>query len=282
MHTMEVRIPDVIPSCVVFLCIKGDSGEAKFHGTAFYVGVKSESATDGHGWGYLVTARHNVERALEHHGELFARVNLVGEGSQLYKLPRSWSFPDDDASDVAMIRVPPLEQADLSPISDSLFATRQRVRDFNIGLGDEVVVTGLFTQHAGRQRNVPFVRSGIIAAMPDEPLQDQRSGLDYHGYLVELRSFGGLSGSPIFVRLDPRQAYGEVAHGTRYYLLGLMRGHWEYRGGPVAFSDDDSAALNMGVGIVTPVDDLCEILFSAEEEQWRRRADRRLKEQKTD
>lgn len=271
-----MRIPDVIPSCVVFLCVESRDGGLKFCGTAFYVAVRSESAPSEGGWGYLVTARHNVERALDNYGGLLARVNLRGGGSEILELPKSWMLPDSDASDVAIIRVPSRETSELYPVANSLFVTPQLLSERNIGLGDEIIVTGLFTQHAGRQRNIPFVRSGIIAAMPDEPLQDQRSGLDYFAYLVEMRSFGGLSGSPVFVRLDSTRAYGGVMEGTRYYLLGLMRGHWETYTGPIQFPEDDSDALNMGIGIVTPVADISTILFSDEEVKWRRREDRRL------
>jgi hypothetical protein len=101
-----VRIPDVIPSCVVFLCVESRDSGLKFRGTAFHVAVRSESAPSERGWGYLVTARHNVERALENYGELLARVNLKGGGSEILELPKSWILPDNDASDVAIIRIP--------------------------------------------------------------------------------------------------------------------------------------------------------------------------------
>jgi hypothetical protein len=96
--------------------------------------------------------------------------------------------------------------------------------------------------------------------------------LGYLGYLVEMRSFGGLSGSPVFVRIDPDRPYGGVPEGKRYYLLGVLRGHWNYDG-PVQFPADESDPVNMGIAIVTPIADVLAILFSDEEVRWRRRQD---------
>ena len=83
-----------------------------------------------------------------------------------------------------------------------MFADDVQIRSLNVGIGDELITVGLFTQRHGAQKKIPIVRSGIIAAMPDEPFEDQNTGKPYHAYLVEARSIGGLSGSPVFVSLD--------------------------------------------------------------------------------
>ncbi len=48
---------------------------------------------------------------------------------------------------------------------------------------------------------MPIVRHGAIAAMPGEPLYDRKTGLSFRGYLLEVRSTGGLSGSPVVAYL---------------------------------------------------------------------------------
>ena len=49
-------------------------------------------------------------------------------------------------------------------------------------------------------------------------------------YLIEARSIGGLSGSPVFIPMPPfQQINGEVTQGSGslFYLLGLMHGHFD-------------------------------------------------------
>lgn len=271
----SMRVPDVIPDCVVFLCVKEEDGRVSYRGTAFQVAVRSEAAPEDRGWSYLVTARHNVFDSLDQYRQLYARLNAISGDAQLVELPRKWWMcPDDDASDVAVLRFPPSEdESTLAPIPNTMFATKDVVQAQKIGIGEDVIVTGLFSEVAGRHRNLPVVRAGIIAAMPEEPLQDLRSGLDYRAYMVELRSFGGLSGSPVFVRLDPNRAYGVGGNMTRYYLLGLIRGHWDSYG-PVKFPDNEIETMNLGMGIVTPIDEVCRVLFQSSEVHWRRQRER--------
>jgi hypothetical protein len=72
-------------------------------------------------------------------------------------------------------------------------------------------------QRAGSTRNIPIVRTGVIAAMPaiDEPFV--RKGEEYHAYLAEMRSIGGLSGSPVFVFLDrTRTVDARIPEGHDY------------------------------------------------------------------
>lgn len=71
-----------------------------------------------------------------------------------------------------------------------------------IGIGDEVLMVGLFTKRYGYRKNIPIVRGGIISAMPEEPIEDQETGNLYDAYLIEIRSIGGLSGSPVIVFKD--------------------------------------------------------------------------------
>ena len=58
---------------------------------------------------------------------------------------------------------------------------------------------GLFTKYFGRSNLIPIVRTGNIAMMPKEKVPLGSFGLT-DAYLIEGRSIGGLSGSPIFCR----------------------------------------------------------------------------------
>jgi hypothetical protein len=260
-----MRVPDVIPECIAFLCIEED-GRYIYGGTAFYVGVRWEESPDERGFGYLITARHNVHRAFERHGNLFVRVNLRTGGADLIELPplSDWLISDDDAVDVAALRFQLPTPFELYPVTNRMFADEEVIAREKIGIGEEVVVVGLFKYRHGSQRNLPIVRSGIVAAMPEEPLDDQDSGLQYEAYLVELRSIGGLSGSPVFVRLDPDRAYSQ-SRQTRYYLLGVIRGHWDASFAESTNFGEEGGQINAGVAIVTPVADISRILYRDDE-----------------
>ena len=88
-------------------------------------------------------------------------------------------------------------------------------------------------------------------------------------YLAEVRSIGGLSGSPVFVNL----AIGRNANGTydkrgTMPLLGLIRGHFSLPRKPSKheFTDDelDLKRVNSGISMVTPVSFVADILNSEE------------------
>ncbi len=139
------------------------------------------------------------------------------------------------------------------------------------------MIAGLFTEHYGNQQNLPIVRSGIIAAMPTEPLEDTTTGLEYYAYLAEVRSIGGLSGSPVFVFLGPARTYQKkVTLSRKVYLLGLVRGHWDikHHRQPLDFGMDELQEVNMGIATITPFQDALEIINSEELVKARRHFDK--------
>src|SRR6185295_16646813 len=100
---------------------------------------------------------------------------------------------------------------------------------------DDIYVVGLFAYRKGRHKNIPIVRSGIVAANPEgELIWDEDQGLWYTAYLIEVRSIGGLSGSPVFVSVSRERAQDAKMFldtwppdSTRVlFLIGLVRSHW--------------------------------------------------------
>ena len=74
-------------------------------------------------------------------------------------------------------------------------------------------------------------------------------------YLIESRSIGGLSGSPVFA----------VDHkNRRVLLLGLIQGHYDVKDEILidsAVSDSSiPAGINTGIAIITPATKLLEIV----------------------
>jgi len=96
------------------------------------------------------------------------------------------------------------------------------------GVGDEVVTVGLYTSHYGVDKNIPVVRVGNIAALPDEPVLTSSGYV--RAYLIETRSIAGLSGSPVFANLSavrPRDdgVWVQPSYAGGVILLGVMLGY---------------------------------------------------------
>jgi hypothetical protein len=196
----RLRVPDSLKTCICFLCVRksaGDDSAYSYGGTGFFVSVPSELSPDlSHG--YVLTARHNIEKA-QQAGDLFLRINSKDGPVRYVKVSGEWLYPENEAADVAVLKIPDVRGTEATALPLEMFVTDQVIKQRGIGIGDDLFITGLFTQHYGTQRNLPILRTGIIAAMPDEPLRDVNSGLEYKAYLAEVRSIGGLSGSPVFV-----------------------------------------------------------------------------------
>jgi hypothetical protein len=153
---------------------------------------------------------------------------------------------------------------------------------WDIGVGDDVIFPGLFVHHGGTSRNLPIIRTGTIALMSDEVVTKEAGPIT--AYLIEARSIGGHSGSPVFVNmLAPRHYRAKSpgplpAPGERrdYYLLGQIRGHLRARdSGEYATSTHPSEDLwvNSGIAMVTPAQDIWDTLSQHDleterESQW--------------
>jgi hypothetical protein len=265
-----MRIPDNLLDLPVFLCVDDPGEGLKPMGTAFFLGLRGKPPS-----GYLVTARHCVEKARSY-GQLYARLNKVGGGIATIKLENPWFFGDNDADDVAVASFPLVEAYaagfDGWPMEIPVWClTEEKTKKEEVGVGDEVIAVGLFTHRDGKHQNRPIVRSGIIAAMPDEPLDGSRG--EYDAYLVEIRSIGGLSGSPVFLMLPPGRVrpnkgsgWGFEMHRREFFLMGLVRGHWDKNTPEYAdMIGDDVPQLNTGVAIVTPIHKAVEVIMNKEE-----------------
>jgi hypothetical protein len=251
---------------VVFLAVY-DGNKHIYAGTAFVVSVPSEVHQS---WAdtYLVTAAHCVRKARECGSNLFVRVNRPASSAKIAELDNNlWIKPDDEyAHDAAIVPVV-IDRTifRLKSIRVEMLLDRQMMKQKAIGPGDDAYVVGLFAPQPGGDRNIPVVRSGILSsvASDDAPLFDPKTGARFVPHLVEVRSIGGLSGSPVFIRHGPFQYKPDVtgpvsgSEGTydlgnqvNLYLLGLIRGH-----------SMESDVLNSGIAHVTPAETICDLLY---------------------
>jgi len=245
-----------------------------FKGTAFFVGVPSESI-EGLDYVYLVTAKH-VAKRLEGK-EFLVRINTRAGGSAILKGQgtRWWYHPTDESVDVGLITFSPPPEFEYMRIQTSSFLSDEIIRKKSIGPGDEVFITGLFAQLSGLQRNLPIVRMGNIAMIPGESVPTSIG--DIEAYLVEARSIGGLSGSPAFVRETVYEGIGS------FYLLGLMHGHWDI---PAKNRSDigdvySKGTVNMGIAIVVPAKKILEVLNQPQLVESRRMDDEQMRKERT-
>lgn len=275
-------MPDRTLNTVVFIGLTANPTRADeetrewFVGTAFFVSYPSTKRPDI-AFAYLVTANHVAD---EVEGKDFWILSNTHEGTALKLVAagaRWWRHPQGRAVDVAVLPMRPDDRHDWVGVPPSRMLTRERMRSFGVGIGDEVAILGLFGQFAGRTKITPIVRTGNIAMLPDEKIQTRDLGL-IDAYLVEVRSFGGLSGSAVFVsetitlnvdtppgREPPAEAGIYPFSGTgNFFLLGLVHGHWqvaeEDANANTFRSPAGSPGINLGIAIIVPAEKILETL----------------------
>jgi hypothetical protein len=258
-------IRDAVRKCVMFLGYRMASGETRLAGTAFLVG---RELPDGTSFAYLVTAKHVIS-GIQSLGlpDVLVRLNMTGGDARWFATRvGEWVVnPSDPSVDLAVLpRVSlPIDVDHLKYPTDR-FLTADIVAAERVGVGTDVFLTGLFVKHAGSSRSVPIVRSGTVAAMPGEPVPTSLGSTE--AYLIEARSLGGLSGSPVFANLGTVRVVNgtiQVANDPVVYLLGVVHGHFDMRdqggdGEPLDWAARER--INMGIAVVTPVERLAELL----------------------
>ena len=222
----SMRVTDGVRKTVVFVGVAHDSGFEPY-GTAFIMINRDGDV----GYQTIVTAKHVIE-TIKAHGKKFIhlRVNTYDNGPRILTSSiDEWLDHPDRGVDVSVCpSVIDREQFDiLNLLTDGPGIMNDMIiAEKNIGIGNEIFVAGMFIQRIGEGKNIPIVRHGTIAAMPEEKIE---TAYGYHdAYLVELRSLGGLSGSPVFVQIPPvNHVNGKVefAQGHVEYLIGMLLGH---------------------------------------------------------
>jgi len=195
---INMRVPDQVQKCVLFVGLP-EMPEPEYRGTAFIVTVPG---TQSNHFAFMVTARHVAEHLQK--SEFYIRANKR-DGTTVALKGRAtdpWWFHPTEREDVdaAVTLFSPLElaQLDVDHIPLAMFADQATIERNNLGIGDEVFITGLFTKITETTRNIPIVRTGTVAMIPGEKIPWRNRFID--AYLIEARSIGGLSGSPVFIR----------------------------------------------------------------------------------
>lgn len=268
---------------VAFLCLADPEVAWRPVGSGFFVAMP---VTETKGVLYVVTARHVVENARPL-GSLHLRLNKRNHNETSYEaiVPDAWHVSQE--TDIAIARVPPqlVRDFDIQWFRESQFATSEVVAKQQVGPGDEVFFSGLFTSFPGIKRAEPVIRFGTISMMPNEPVPIEnadKSKSHVEAFLVEARSWGGQSGSPAFVYFPPTRHPGflelpsiqeggagglDIPDSVMPQLLGIVSGHFNLEA-DVAFTEDIGAQanvpINTGIAIVIPSQKILDLLMEEE------------------
>jgi len=279
-----VQVPHELRKCVCF--VGGQRGQLRGVGAAFFVGdplgVHDAAAV------YLVTAKHCVQ-PFDHqeYGPFrttWLRVNMRHAGSMHLEIPpEMWVC--HETADVAVLPLAlNMNTFDYLCYPVRNGATAEFIKRHSVTPGEDVFITGLLISHPGKSRVLPIVRVGNIAAFPGDPI-NLLTGQD-SAYLVEVRSLGGLSGSPAFVHLlpipagdksDVRTAAGGIGTAGRTFLMGLVHGFF-----PTTENDPNEIGgwaqepLNTGISVVVPLERVLDIIDSPAFVEQREAAKTRL------
>lgn len=175
------------------------------------------------------------------------RVNWGETGTRIIECdPTEWVWSDTD--DLAALDVTDMILADdgrsvwggeLSSNNQWSFVTKDLASHHIVGIGDQTVMLGLFTDHARGARNVPVGRFGNLAALPDDTMPvslGSRDDLARPAFLNDMRSRSGFSGSPVWIFKTPYDDMNEIGIGgvmqvarrpsAFLKLLGVHRGQF--------------------------------------------------------
>ena len=262
-------IPDELQKNVAFVGFR-HSGKTDWRGTAFIVGTPSSDQSNA--YHYVVTAKHIIVQIQMYAKDqkVLLRINHVDGLVQEYETNVSdWAFHASNLEvDVAIAPV------SLGPLIDlkawPLEVSRNAGVPEWVRVGTEIFYPGLFARHSGKTRNLPVVRTGTIASLPVEPIFVQSLLAEIEAYLIESRSIGGLSGSPVFAyRSTPT---GRYAVNYEVFWIGLIHGHFDAtgEGSETGELSRRTERLNMGLAIVVPAASVLEVVDQSKFRELRR------------
>ena len=285
---VDMRVPEEVLKNVVFIGAQ-DGAVTKYIGTGFFVLFRESEAGLRFQFTYLVTAGHVADDV---DGIPFTiRINKRGGGLAVVDVNESGDFkwyrhPKGEVVDIAVCPWNiPSREFDAKTLDTIYLLTPELAKETGIGVGDEVLMVGLFSKITTEEGNIPIVRIGNLAMIPSGSVVPTDRG-DMEAYLIEAKSFGGLSGSPVYIRQTAEIAAGVFKWGTNvpaiiqgytnvFHLLGVAHGHWNVD--PAKINQPDlehvKEGINAGLAIVAPAHHILDILLHDEElKQMREKA----------
>ncbi|MEQ1850879.1 MAG: hypothetical protein ABMA01_04715 [Chthoniobacteraceae bacterium] len=241
--------------CVVFIGVfHPDDGTYTICGSGFAYGHDLGNGTADPC--YVVTAKHVIDQIRGRGADrVWFRVNT--KDGQARWIPTEyplWRFPIDKTVDAAACPAAFEKSDEISVFPDSWSLPKARPDGGSLLLGDDMFLAGFFSRHYGNDRNVPIVRVGSLACTTIEEIQTKAFGKT-KGYLIECRSIGGLSGSPVFLNPGGKFVGNSIVFGGRPLLIGLIHGHFDDELSRDVSDDSVNGGrqVNVGIAVVTPI-----------------------------
>jgi hypothetical protein len=308
----DMQIDDRIRKCVAFLG-KADGDYFYASGTGFFATLRINNYV----FQYFLTARHIVWPGrimgfspTPPDNEISIRINRKANKPKIIHTKLSeWIFHDDiknfdicayrfsedehdpdsdlDSGAIRLQGMSLIRKEEVTDPMEYLLEYGMGAQDYGLSLGDHVFLVGAFVKRVGTHNNIPIVRMGNIAAMPEEPIEFFSPTRP--AYLVETRSLGGLSGSPVFLHLFPDRQRGDLRLTGQqspdgdptvimpYMLIGMVLGHHmssEYLQdfAPREDSKWTDADMKSGLSVAMPVSEIIKFLFLPKLKQEREAA----------
>ncbi len=290
-----MRVPDFVlksSAFVVSIATPESLDQYDLEGTGFLIGLPCTRAKGNHFF-YFVTAAHVVANNNVQYG---IRVNLKQGGTEIVPVDRWYRHPSDKHAEVA---VTPFRnkyhEYDILFLGEDTFRSREAMQEQDIGIGDEVHFPGLFTlaQLESDHQNLPILRMGNITMLPPFPVPTEAGPME--AYLIEARSIGGISGSPVFCRRTMSVLWNDegifqgkpvkAMHGMTgdHNLIGMIYGHWDVNETEINQArftrTQEAQGVNVGIAIVVPLHKIIETINQEElvdrrkqvEDDWMRK-----------
>ena len=267
-------MPSEVKSVVAFVYVTGNDGNLVPNGTGFLVGVENPSDPNIFAV-YMVTAKHVLykPKTTKFFDKVYIRLNKKDGSSEFVTTPikpkgrkRTVFVHNDSSVDIAVIPfLPNRAKFDFQILPDNMITTKETYKELKIREGSDVFFTGLFAPYPGAERNYPVVRFGRVALVTDEKIEWKKKQMDL--YLIEIGSYGGNSGAPVFFYLGSDREPGNlIVSSPILKLAGVMQGTFlDAHEIKVAETKKVPYALSsMGIAAVVPGYKLHEILFSKE------------------
>ena len=277
-----MQVDEGVLKCAVFLGVPTERGFCA-DGSGFFMFITEEDLD----FTYVVTCRHVVRpfeprRSTTPNPEkIWIRANTRKDHKprEIPTVRGDWICHQDKSLDICVY---PFDVAkwdaddslDIARLETHTIVLHENLeKHVALSLGDEVFIPGCFVGRVGELRNIPVVRVGNIAALPYEPVWG--ASPRHPAYLIETKSLGGISGSPVFLHLLPtrhvpprklRAADGKEVNPA--LLIGIMQGlhsgnyHADFVG------DDPEAIIppvpadvdfNAGIGVTIPIKHILEM-----------------------
>lgn len=192
----------------------------------------------------------DMEKSIEGHDSYFYDGDSAHFAVSLYEHP-------NDSVDVSCFKFPAWA------IFDIVVYQLENIDLKIFGVGDPILFVTFLTPHrylslVGESRNLPFIRSGIISRVYNEPIRVGNGYIkDY--IMIDSQVFGGNSGSPVFLN---KYIFEKGLTIRRKDLVGLIAGHVPTLDPliPLDQQSDFASKQNYGIGIVQRVDKILEVI----------------------